>query len=164
MVYSGQIAIIEANMGKIVSKEIRKGNLSEIVKEITISYAKERWEPAFSDFMVMRDEYESRLSVPIPKEISDVIKINNIQLRREDANTFIAKLPIYYIIYESLKIYEDNYHDRGIVCVALLLKEEDMDILSNILIESTKKPSLEEIKISEELMEDELEPKSKKKF
>jgi len=166
MVNPGQIVVIEANMGKLVSKDVVDGNLQEIVKKIAIKYAQEKWEPTFSDFMVMKDEYESRLSIPIPKEITEIIKKNNLQLRREDSNTFIAVLPIYYIIYESLKIDEDSYHDRGIVGVALVLSDEDVENLANILVESTKKPSVEELKIEEleeeENEEEEEKPKKKK--
>ncbi|MCC6009592.1 MAG: DUF2286 domain-containing protein [Desulfurococcales archaeon] len=162
MVNPGQIAVIEANMGKLVSREVVDGDLQEIVKKNAIKYAQEKWEPTFSDFMVMKDEYESRLTIPIPKEITEIVKKNNIQLRREDSNTFVAILPVYYIIYESLKIDEDNYHDRGIVGVALVLSDEDVENLTNILIESTKKPIMEELKI-EELEEEEEEEKPKKK-
>lgn len=163
MSVTGQIAIIEANMGKLISKELVSGSLEEVVKQIAIKYAQNKWEPTFSDFMVMKDEYESRLTIPIQKEITEIIKKNNIQLRREESNVFVASLPIYYIIYESLKIDEDNYHDRGIVGVALVLSEDDIENLINILLESTKKPSLEEIKLEEELEEEEEEEKPRKR-
>lgn len=162
-----QVAIIEANMGKLVYKEKVSGNLQEVVKSVALKYLQNKWEPTFSDFMVMKDEYESRLTIPIPKEKTEAIKRNNIQLRREDASTFVANLPIYYIIYESLKIDEDTYHDRGIVGVALILNDEDMENLANILVESTKRPSVEELRIEEGIEEEPLEededrPKGKK--
>lgn len=162
MVNPGQIAVVEANAGRVLKVEVVDGDVFNVVKDVVVKYAREKWEPLFSDFMVVKDYYESRLRSPVTREVESVIKRYGIQVKREGPDTLVAALPVYYVVYESIRMDEDDYHDRGIACVALVLGEEDLRSLKELLSESTRRPESGGLGIEGlEGLEEELEEESR---
>ncbi len=159
-----RIAIIEAHSGKIVREEKLMGDLEETVKKVATQLLEEKWMPSFSDFMVLRDVNDIRLSLPLSKEEVDFYK--KYELKRIDSNTAQAMLPLFLIVYESLKISEEDYHNRGIAAVSVYYREDELEQIREMLTEVTKKPSLEELeskmKAASELLEEDEEEVSEK--
>ncbi len=159
-----RIAIIEAHSGKIIREEKLEGDLEETVKKVATQLLEEKWMPSFSDFMVLRDVNDIRLSLPLSKEEVDFYK--KYELKRIDSNTAQAMLPLFLIVYESLKISEEDYHNRGIAAVSVYFREDELEQIREMLTEVTKKPSLEELeskmKVASELLEEAEEEVSEK--
>ncbi|AFH42996.1 DUF2286 domain-containing protein [Fervidicoccus fontis] len=144
--------IINAHSGKVKDKKIVEGEFEEVVKNAGKEFLLNEWLPSFSDFMILRDIFEVELKSSLPKEV--ISKYKEYNLKRKDKDTLVATLPVYLIVYESLKISEDSYHDRGVSVVAPYIREEDAQLLSELLIETTKKPTLEEIEKEENIAEE----------
>jgi len=146
-----KIAVVEAYSGKIVDMKIVEGDLEEVVKETATRLLAEKWLPTLSDFVILRDTLDVELKLPLSNEEFSFYKRFN--LKKIDANTASASLPLYLIVYESLKISEDEYHDRGIAAISVIYREGDIEELMRLLEESTRAPSLgeEEVGALEEL-------------
>jgi len=140
--------VIQAHSGKIKKKEVVEGQLEDIVKEVAKNLLINDWLPTFSDFMILRDSIEIELKVGTDREI--IAKYKEHGLKRTGKDTLTSNLPIYLIVYESLKVSEDKYHDRGVAVVAPYIREDDVKILEELLEETTRKPSLEELAKEEE--------------
>ncbi len=151
---SQKIAIVEAYSGRILEKKIVEGDLEQTLKDVASELLNKKWMPTFSDFMVLRDTIEVELGLPLTKDEFNFYR--KFQLRKVDAKKASASLPIYLIVYESLKISEDDFHDRGIAAVGVIYRDSDIEGIIELLQESTRKPSLEEIekKIPDELIEE----------
>ncbi len=153
--------IIEAHSGKIRYKNTVETPIEEALKEEATKLIKNDWIPFFSDFMIIRDTVDVELTLPLKKEEYSLYKEYN--LRKTGEKTATASIPVFFIVYESLKIGEDKYHDRGVAVVAPYTRKEDESLLEEILEETTRKPSPEEIEetIPEELLEEETQKKTR---
>ncbi|HEU97328.1 MAG TPA: DUF2286 domain-containing protein [Fervidicoccus fontis] len=135
--------VITAHSGKIKKKEVVDGQLEDVVKNVARDLLTNEWLPTFSDFMILRDSLEIELKAGQDKEAIPLYK--EYGLKRTGKDSLTATIPIYLIVYESLKVSEDNYHDRGVAVVAPFIREADVKVLEELLEETTRKPSLEEI-------------------
>ncbi len=154
MASKDNIAVIEAYSGKIVSKKTLTGDLEEVVKEEAGRLLKEKWIPTFSDFMVLKETIDVELKLPLTTEQLNLYK--KYKLRKTGPDTAVASLPIYIIVYESLKLSEDEYHDRGVAAVTVFGREEDLEQIEDLLVQTTMKPSMEQgEKTSEKLLSEE---------
>ena len=153
-----KILIIDAYSGKIRRKNVVEGKLEEIVKKEGTDMLKKEWIPFFSDYMIIRDSIDIELKLPLKKEVYEFLKEYNLRKARSD--TAIASIPLFFIVYESLKISEEKYHDRGVLVVAPYIREQDEKMLEELLVETTRKPSLGELEETVELEELEEEPPS----
>ncbi len=150
-----KIVIINAHSGNIKNKKLVEGDFEEVLKQEAKQLLEKEWIPSFSDFMVLKDSIDIELQLPLTKE--QVAFYREYNLRKTGPKTAMASLPIYFIVYESLKISEDKYHDRGVTVVAPYGREEDIQLLEELLKETTKKPSLEELegpKLDQELLKE----------
>ncbi|MEM0021854.1 MAG: DUF2286 domain-containing protein [Fervidicoccaceae archaeon] len=143
--------VIQAHSGKIKKKEVLEGQLEDVVKSVAKDLLMNEWLPTFSDFMILRDSIEIELKVGSDKEV--IARYRDFGLKRTGKDTIIATLPVYLIVYESLKVSEENYHDRGVAAVAPYIREDDAKILEDLLEETTRKPSLEELAKEEKELE-----------
>lgn len=145
--------VMKAHAGRIKDKRIIEGTFEEIVKEVAKELLMNDWLPSFSDFMVLRDSVEVKIKASSPKDVLSKYREYNLK-RTEEKDTLSAQLPVYLIVYESLKITEEDYHDRGVAIVAPYIREEDLELISELLVETTKKPSIEELEQKIEIDED----------
>lgn len=135
--------VITAHSGKIKKKEVIQGSLEDVVKNVAKDLLMNEWLPTFSDFMILRDSIEIELKAGQDKDVISLYR--EFGLKRTGKDTLTATLPIYLIVYESLKVSEENYHDRGVAVVAPFIREEDTKVLEELLEETTRKPSPEEL-------------------
>jgi len=141
--------VLTAHSGKIKKKEIVEGALEDVVKAVGRDLLTNEWLPTFSDFMILRDSIEVELKVGQDREAISLYK--EFGLKRTGKDVLTATLPIFLIVYESLKVSEDNYHDRGVAVVAPYIRDDDVKMLEELLEETTRKPTLKEIEEGEKL-------------
>ncbi len=155
------VAVIEAYSGRIVEKRLLYEPLETVVKNEAVRLIRSKWMPEFSDFMIFRDTFDVELRLPLRKEEFEIYK--KYRLRKVSSEKAVASIPLYLIVYESLKISEEEYHDRGVAAVTIACNNDVVRQIEELLIETTKKPSeqLIEVKTEEEVVDE--EAKSKKR-
>ena len=154
------VAVIEAYSGRIVEKRLLYEPLETVVKNEAVRLIRSKWMPEFSDFMIFRDTFDVELRLPLRKEEFEMYK--KYRLRKVSSEKAVASIPLYLIVYESLKISEEEYHDRGVAAVTIACNNDVVRQIEELLIETTKKPSEQMISVEAEEAADE-EAKSKKR-
>ncbi|MEM1620028.1 MAG: DUF2286 domain-containing protein [Fervidicoccaceae archaeon] len=157
-----KIAVVEAYSGKVVNKKIIEGeSIEEVVKSVASELLREKWLPKLSDFIVLRDKLDVELELPLSDDEYAFYK--RFDLKKINSNLASASLPLYLIVYESLKLSEDEFHDRGVAAVSVVHDEEDLEELIELLEETTKAPTLreEEVEALKELESELIEEEKK---
>lgn len=99
-----KVFIVEADKGVIKYREIKEGNVEELVKQ-TILEILDKWDPAKSDLIVMRHEHIIEVPLPLTKEQYE--KYSKLGLRRVSQNKARFAVPVYIISYDNEWIGED---------------------------------------------------------
>lgn len=133
-----KVLIVEADRGVIKHKEVKEGNMEEIVKH-TIVELLNKWNPRKSDLIVMRHEHVIEVSLPLTKEQYE--KYSKLGLRRISQDRAQFSIPIYIISYDNEWIGED-VRDNIVRIVALYIDELVSKEIEELAI-STTTPSEE---------------------
>jgi len=99
-----KVLIIEADRGVVKYKEVKEGNIEEIVKHVIVELLN-KWNPTKSDLIVMRHEHAIEVSLPLTKEQYE--KYSKLSLRRISQDKAQITIPIYIISYDNEWIGED---------------------------------------------------------
>jgi hypothetical protein len=99
---------VVANVSKnsVVKKEVMNKDVMETVKEVAIDLLKS-WDPASSDFIILRDFYSVSYPAPLSRELLE--KIKKYSPKRVE-NRIEVTLPVFEIVYgaqwtgESLQV------------------------------------------------------------
>jgi hypothetical protein len=132
-----KILVIRSEEGKIVESKVIDSDLAELVKSIT-QKALDEWNPASSDFTVLRAKYEIRYKLPIKPELVDIARDLGLDMMRE-GNELIVQVPIYTISFDN-EWMDDSYTDRKMYIVALYLDDEGRKQIEEYAVETTKGP------------------------
>jgi len=132
---STKIIIIEADRGSIKHRELREGNLEEVVKEVTVEVLN-LWDPTKSDLIVMRHEHDIEVPLPLTKDQYErYLKYN---LRRVSQEKAKFTIPLYIISYDNEWIGEDVV-DNKVRVVAPYIDDITVKELEELAISTTKK-------------------------
>lgn len=116
-----KVLAIRAERGKVVQDEVVEGDLKEIVKR-KAAEALSEWDPETSDFIVLRDEREIELPLPLKPELVDLFRsIGSLSRTKDKA---IARFPIYTISFENRMVSEDKYVEYKIYMLAPYIDED----------------------------------------
>jgi hypothetical protein len=98
--------VASVSKNSVVKKEVMNKDVMEAVKEVAIDLLKS-WDPASSDFIILRDFYSVSYPAPLSRELLE--KIKKYSPKRVE-NRIEATLPVFEIVYgaqwtgESLQV------------------------------------------------------------
>jgi hypothetical protein len=98
--------VASVSKNSVVKKEVMNKDVMETVKEVAIDLLKS-WDPASSDFIILRDFYSVSYPAPLSRELLE--KIKKYSPKRVE-NRIEVTLPVFEIIYgaqwtgESLQV------------------------------------------------------------
>jgi hypothetical protein len=104
-----KVLVVRSEEGKIVEKNILEGELADIAKTYAEKAFKE-WDPARSDFTVLKSKYERRIQLPIDPDLLDAIEALNLE-KRIEPNELVVEIPLITISFDNEWIGE-NYHEK----------------------------------------------------
>lgn len=112
----GKVLVIRAEEGKVVESEVVEGDLTRVVKDVA-ARALEEWDPATSDFIVLREVRVVTLNLPIPGDLVD--KLRMFGLRKSGPNTAEFDITVYTISFDNILVSEEEggYLERKIYLV-----------------------------------------------
>jgi hypothetical protein len=98
--------VASVSKNSVVKKEVMNKDVMEAVKEVAIDLLKS-WDPASSDFIILRDFYSVSYPAPLTRELLE--KIKKYSPKRVE-NRIEVTLPVFEIVYgaqwtgESLQV------------------------------------------------------------
>jgi hypothetical protein len=98
--------VASVSKNSVVKKEVTNKDVMEAVKEVAIDLLKS-WDPASSDFIILRDFYSVSYPAPLSRELLE--KIKKYSPKRVE-NRIEVTLPVFEIVYgarwtgESLQV------------------------------------------------------------
>jgi hypothetical protein len=98
--------VASVSKNSVVKKEVMNKDVMEAVKEVAIDLLKS-WDPASSDFIILRDFYSVSYPAPLSRELLE--KIKKYSPKRVE-NRIEVTLPVFEIVYgaqwtgESLQV------------------------------------------------------------
>ena len=98
--------VASVSKNSVVKKEVMNEDVMEAVKEVAIDLLKS-WDPASSDFIILRDFYSVSYPAPLTRELLE--KIKKYSPKRVE-NRIEVTLPVFEIVYgaqwtgESLQV------------------------------------------------------------
>jgi hypothetical protein len=98
--------VASVSKNSVVKKEVMNKDVMETVKEVAIDLLKS-WDPASSDFIILRDFYSVSYPAPLSRELLE--KIKKFSPKRVE-NRIEVTLPVFEIVYgaqwtgESLQV------------------------------------------------------------
>ncbi len=112
------VLVIRAEEGRIVEKRIVEGDLVEVVKNVARE-AFEEWDPADSDFLVIRDFKEVDLPFEsITPELFDLLRDYGLTKKEVDGELRAAfTLPVYTISFDNEMIGDEMSLERKIYMI-----------------------------------------------
>lgn len=87
--------VASVSKSSVVKKEVTNKDVMEAVKEVAIDLLKS-WDPASSDFIILRDFYSVSYPAPLTKELLE--KLKKYSPKRVE-NRIEVTLPIFEIVY-----------------------------------------------------------------
>jgi hypothetical protein len=116
-----KVLTIRAERGKIIKSEVVDGDLKDLVKR-KAQEAMNEWNPETSDFIVLKDNRELELPLPLKPELVDLFRsIGNISRTKDKA---IGSFPVYTISFENRMLSEDKYVEYKIYLLAPYINDD----------------------------------------
>jgi Uncharacterized protein conserved in archaea len=116
-----KVLVIRAERGKVVRDEVVEGELKDVVKGKALEALNE-WSPETSDFIVLKDERELELPLPLKPELVDALRsIGSLSRTKDKA---IVRFPIYTISFENKMVSEDKYVEYKVYLLAPYINED----------------------------------------
>ncbi len=147
------VLVIRSVEGKIEDVKIYTDkSLEDVLREYG-KKALDEWNPALSDFTIMKTFYELRYKLPIDPDLYDIIEALELEMMRE-GNELIVKLPVYTISFDN-RWSGDSYRDLKVYVVAYMIDESVKKQLLEYAAETTaREKSLEpSVSLTEEQLQ-----------
>ena len=145
-----KVLIIRGEHGNIIEEKIDETkDIISKVKELA-SRALNLWEPEFSDFIIIKDQYEVSLKLPLTKD--QVQRFMKYGIRRSPDGYAKFNIPVYIISYDSIWV-ENDYIDRKVYLVSIYVNDEVKEDLKKLVIETTRGETARLRITEEELLE-----------
>lgn len=132
-----KLLVVRSEDGKIVESEVVEGDLAQVAKQVAGKAMKE-WDPATSDFTVLRVAFDLRYKLPLNPDLFDMIRDLGLEMER-DADGVIVYIPVYTIGFDS-RWMNDAYLEKKMYVVTLYLDEEGRRQVEEYFAKSTKEP------------------------
>lgn len=116
-----KVLSIRAERGRIVESTVLDGDLADIVKRKAEEALRE-WDPGTSDFIVLKDNRELELQLPLKPELVDLFRSVGSLSRTKDKA--IGTFPVYTISFENRMISEDQYVEYKIYLLAPYINDD----------------------------------------
>lgn len=126
---SEECVIVRIEQGKVVDKEVVKGEIKDVVRNFAKKLLDE-WDVETSDFIVLRDNYTISLKVPISKEIFEKLRKYNIRRVGDKAEAII---PIYEITYSNRWTEETFQTDKFIVILPYINDKITDEVINAVI-------------------------------
>ncbi|QGA54691.1 DUF2286 domain-containing protein [Sulfolobus sp. E5-1-F] len=144
-----KILIVKSENGKVTLEKIAEGEISKVLRDVA-KEALEEWNELASDFIIMRDNQEVRLPLPLKPEVYEAIKTFLVGKDKKEA---LAKIPLYIISYEN-EWKESDFQDKKIYVVSFYINDE---IKKGILDDAAQMTSEQKQELTEEEEKEDLE-------
>jgi len=145
-----KVLVIRGEHGNIIEEKVDETkDIISKVKELA-SRALNLWEPEFSDFIIIKDQYEVSLKLPLTKD--QVQRFMKYGIRRSSDGYAKFNIPVYIISYDSIWV-EDDYIDRKVYLVSVYVNDEVKEDLKKLVIETTRGETARLRITEEELLE-----------
>ena len=145
-----KVLVIRGEHGNIIEEKVDETkDIISKVKELA-SRALNLWEPEFSDFIIIKDQYEVSLKLPLTKD--QVQRFMKYGIRRSSDGYAKFNIPVYIISYDSIWV-EDDYIDRKVYLVSIYVNDEVKEDLKKLVIETTRGETARLRITEEELLE-----------
>lgn len=119
-----KVLSIRAERGKVVQSEVVDGDLREVVKRKALE-AMNEWDPATSDFIVLKDDRELEFPLPLKPEIVDLFRdLGELGSLGRTKDKAVARFPVYTISFENRMVSEDKYVEYKIYLLAPYINED----------------------------------------
>ena len=130
-----EILILDSEHGSIKDTRVVKAdNLWNVVKDEAKKLI-DLWEPSFSDFVIIKENYEISLSLPLTKEQFE--KYSKFNIRRSREGYALVNIPVYIISYDNEWI-EDDYLDKKVRIITYYVDEEYVEEIKSWAEQITK--------------------------
>ncbi len=132
-----KLLVVRSEDGKIVESRVVEGDLAQVAKQVA-GKAMEEWDPATSDFTVLRVAFDLRYKLPLNPDLFDAIRDLGLEMER-DADGVVVYVPVYTIGFDS-RWMNDAYLERKMYVVTIYLDEEGKRQVEEYFARSTKEP------------------------
>lgn len=112
--------IVRAESGRVVESSVVEEPLEEAAKRVARE-ALEEWNPATSEFVVLRDVEEVTIKLPIPGDLYD--ELRKYGLRKKGESEAAIDLPYYTISFDNQRI-GDDYIENKVYVIAPYINED----------------------------------------
>ncbi len=115
-----KVVYIRAEKGKVVETNIIDDEIENVIKDVARE-ALEEWDPKLSEFVVLRDEEEITIKLPLPDNILNILKNFKFKKKSEKEATIIY--PYYTISFDNRKVNND-YIEYKVIIVAPYINDD----------------------------------------
>ncbi len=134
--------IIYVENNNIAKKEVLKGGVSTVVKDLAKKLIEE-WDPNASDFIVLKDQYPVKLALPLSKELMD--KLSSFDIKRV-GNEAEASLPVYEITYSN-KWEEETFKAERLIVISPFINDEVTTQITDAVINALNEDAEEDVEL-----------------
>ncbi|MGC8596366.1 MAG: DUF2286 domain-containing protein [Thermocladium sp.] len=134
--------IIYVENNNIAKKEVLKGGVSTVVKDLAKKLIEE-WDPNASDFIVLKDQYPVKLALPLSKELMD--KLSSFDIKRV-GNEAEASLPVYEITYSN-KWEEETFKAERLIVISPFINDEVTTQITDAVINALNEDAEEDAEL-----------------
>jgi len=117
-----KVLVIRSEEGKIVESRVVEGDFFQVVKDVT-GEAYREWEPASSDFIVMRDFIEAEVDLPLDPQLFDFLREYG-ELAKSGSGKASIVFPFFTISFDNRMVDQENFIDRKVYVVAPYVNDD----------------------------------------
>ncbi|MBP1449951.1 MAG: DUF2286 domain-containing protein [Thermoproteus sp.] len=132
--------VVRISNGKIVEKSVAEGKVFDVVKKRGAELLG-RWNPALSDFIILRDFVTLTFPAPITKELLE--KIREFSPKRIGDKIEVT-VPVFEVVYNSTWAGDNMKIDDAVVVAPHIDDESDERILDQVVREFAESGAEEE--------------------
>jgi hypothetical protein len=115
-----KVVYIRAENGRVVETNVVEDEIENVVKGAA-KEALEEWDPKVSEFVVLKDEEEVTIKLPIPEDLANELK--RFGFKKKNKEEAIIRYPYYTISFDNRKVNED-YVEYKIILIAPYINDD----------------------------------------
>ncbi len=128
-----KVLVVRAEHGEIKESQVVEGDILQVVREIA-RQALEEWDPAASDYVIVKDKYEVSVKLPLTKEQFE--RYSKYGLRRGQGVASFD-IPVYMVSFSN-EWQGDSYRDKKIYLVTIYVDESVENEIKEFAAETTR--------------------------
>ncbi len=130
---SDRVLIVRAEYGEVKESRVVDGDILQVVRSIARE-ALEEWDPASSDYVIVKDRYEVSIKLPLTKEQFE--RYSKYGLRRGQGVASFD-IPVYMVSFSN-EWRGDSYRDKKVYLITIYVDEEVESEVKEFAAETTR--------------------------